>query len=77
MCYNVITIKEGKPVRLRYKRMMNYTLTIKTTRGQREMGFVDAATAYATFDFYAGDKKAFGIREVILIDEDALKMVIA
>ena len=57
--------------------MMNYTLTIKTTRGQREMGFVDAATAYATFDFYAGDKKAFGIKEVILIDEDALKMVTA
>ena len=56
---------------------MNYTLTIVTKNGNREFGFADTASAYATFDFYAGDKKAFGIKEVILIDEDALKMVTA
>lgn len=55
----------------------NYTLTIVTENGQREMGFVDAKTAYATLTFYADDKKAFGIRELILVDEDALKMVTA
>ena len=57
--------------------MMNYTLTIVTANGQREIGFNDAATAYATLAFYADDKKAFGIRELILIDEDAFKMVTA
>lgn len=56
---------------------MNYTLTIVTKNGNRELGFADAASAYATFDFYASDKKAFGIKELILIDEDALKMVTA
>lgn len=56
---------------------MNYTLTIITKNGQRELGFVNAVDAYATLDFYARDKKMFGIKELILIDEDALKMVTA
>lgn len=55
----------------------NYTLTIVTKNGQREMGFADAETAYATLDFYANDKRVFGIKELILVDEDALKMVTA
>jgi hypothetical protein len=57
--------------------MMNYTLTIITENGQREMGFNDTACAYATFEFYATDKRMFGIKEIILVDEDALKMVTA
>ena len=55
----------------------NYTLTIITENGQREIGFNDTTCAYATFDFYARDKRMFGIKEIILVDEDALKMVTA
>ena len=37
----------------------------------------DTQNAYNTFEFYARDKKMFGIKEIILVDEDALKMVTA
>ena len=55
----------------------NYTLTIVTKNGQREIGFNDARTALATINFYADNKRMFNIVELILVDEDALKMVTA
>ena len=44
---------------------------------QVDVGFNDTQDAWITFEFYVNNKESFNIKEIILVDEDALQTVTA